>query len=219
MIHALRLPIAILAVVTADRAAADAPRVLPAPEAFLLSPLQAGAGLLQLAQLPAVQRELELTPRQVADVAKVARRFPPDRRWQVPLIDNAEVFPEDLDGTQAEIARHVRQVLTYRQWTRLNQLRLQSLGVGALFTPEVELSLGITPRQRLLARKIVTRARSYTHTLLADHAGGKDSGQIPAEVLSQIRQTWEDAKEKGFELLTEQQRLILADIMGEPFEF
>jgi len=207
-----------LVFLTAGSVRADVPAVVSRAGNLRLSPLQVGAGLVELLQLPAVQEELDLTPKQQGQIAELVRRIPPDRYEPAPA-EHEDALPEELEKKQAKIAREVRQILTYRQWTRLNQLRLQSLGVGALFAPEVELTLGITRHQRLVAQRIVTRARSQTQSFLAEHGVKDDSGLLPPELQEKVRAIWEVARQEGFQLLSEQQRLILSEMLGEYFSF
>ncbi|MBN1911795.1 MAG: hypothetical protein JW818_18790 [Pirellulales bacterium] len=184
-----------------------------------LSPLWPGAEIWELALLPRVRAELGLDADQIEKLDELlkpllaysAEKTEESSSW----IPSIRLPAEE----RARVKQALRRLLSGGQWYRLNQLRRQSLRIGILVDPEVSKALQLTPEQTQSIRRIITLARARTQTLLVDQPSNVSMDELPETTRQEIEWLWYDASRQSRETLSEEQRLLLEDMLGDHFLF
>ncbi|MCS7305133.1 MAG: Spy/CpxP family protein refolding chaperone [Thermoguttaceae bacterium] len=171
-------------------------------------------GRLMLLMNPAVVKELELTEEQQAKLREIGEQMRERMREQfagmrdLPPEEREARFREMREKMEAqvkEIQEKVNQILLPHQVKRLDQIAFQTRarmgggGLGGLIDDqEIVKKLGLTEEQVQKLRQIRDEVRERLRTL--------------------PQQIQKEAEEKAMQVLTEQQRQMLKELMGERFE-
>jgi len=163
---------------------------------------------------PAVVKELELTKDQQAKIRELGEQI--RERMQEQFRGFRDLSPEErearfremrekMEAQVKEIQDQVNQILLPHQVKRLDQIGVQMRarmgggGLGGLIDdPETVKKLGLSEDQLNKLRQIRDEARERLRTL--------------------PQQIQKEAEEKAMQVLTEQQKQMLQDLMGERFE-
>ncbi len=198
-----------------------------------------GASILSLASNGAVQKELCLSEDTGKKIHEISGAFFVTRRdsgaWtrmSTRLADGRNVSfneptPSDWDFGQwnAAIAKHLpelRQALTAEQFSRLQQIHIQTIGTAAYFDPEVVAVLGITQEQQARIEAITEEYQAQRLALLEaslplqPRPGVDDpaAGGILEKIAGLVSE--HDAKVDA--VLTKAQLDQLAAMKGKPFD-
>jgi hypothetical protein len=113
-------------------------------------------------------------------------------------------------GGESPLDREIKGILSAQQFARLNQLRLQWVGVSAAARPEVGEKLGITEDQHERIREIMEQNRPPR-----PEPGQQGQQPDPAQMERQ-----REAVNRMIEtVLTSQQKVKWAEMIGPKFEF
>jgi len=177
-------------------------------------PMGGPGGRLMLLMNPAVVKELELTEDQQAKLRELGQQI--RERMQEQFRGFRDLSPEErearfremrekMEAQVKEVQDKVNQILLPHQAKRLEQIsfqlraRMGGGGLGGLIDDqETVKKLGLTEDQVQKLRQIRDEAREKLRTL--------------------PQQIQKEAEEKAMQVLTEQQKQILKDLMGERFE-
>lgn len=121
--------------------------------------------------------------------------------------------PEAMRAQQAEQEKKLKAILDGKQWTRLNELRLQQDGVNALFRPEVAKEVGLSADQ---SSKLEDIRRSSMEAMMAAREGSDMDREERQAMMEKFRT---DTDAKMLAVLTEPQKLTWATMQGKPFKF
>ncbi len=178
----------------------------PASSSLRLNWLRNGGPLLLLEQ-PSVRDEIKLTAEQVRQVARLAARrraaFWDSRdqsleRWRTKFEALAAQEKAVLEGLRPE------------QALRLKQIAWQEGGASAFSDPELLRALEITDEQKQTIRAIQDEAR---RALLTGHRPGPHP-----EDWKRAADSWRKARDRVLDLLTDEQKTLWQDLIGEPFK-
>lgn len=184
-----------------------------------------GVSLEQLLGVEAVQKELDLLEEQVDELKELgdARRGGGGERPDFSKIremseeERTEFFQKmrtDSEKRGKEREGKIKDILLPEQWERLQEIRLQLMGVGALLQEEIQKELKISEAQVEKMTKTVEEASSEMMAEMRElFQGGNREG---------IREKMEDMR-KGIEnkvlgVLTSQQKKKFEDMKGDPIE-
>ncbi|MCS7301398.1 MAG: hypothetical protein NZ556_07585 [Fimbriimonadales bacterium] len=168
-----------------------------------------GGGMMagMLLQRPDVQRELNLTEQQKAQIRQMQenqrtamqelRNLPPEERRQ-----KMQELRQKNDPTS---------VLNETQKKRLREIELQAMGAFALMQPDVADALNLTQEQRSKLQGIVMQSMQQLREQFQN--GGQGQG---AQNWQQMRDQME---KQMLEVLTPAQRQQWQQMQGKPFQF
>ncbi len=211
-LSATRLAAAALAVGLAAAALAQSsvPGVLP------------GLDKANLLQNKSVQDELKITPEQHARFRKIARDFEQEHKDEIARAEKDPRKKLELQTQALEtLAKAVEDVLQPEQVKRLGQIELQLRGIWGLVRSETQKKLGLSDKQKLEIRDIVTFMEKGIREVGKDEPRRDQAGEVDrrrAEAFKKIHALNQDAFEKALDRLTEEQRKTWKDLVGEPFE-
>ncbi len=173
-----------------------------------------GMGWAQLLRIEKVQKEIELTDEQKAEVEKITTE---NREKMRELFTQGQggdrqANIEKMRHLQAEAQKNIEAALLPHQVARLKEIRLQIAGVQALSDPEVQKELGLSEEQvqklRDAAREVMQGMRPQ------DGQGPRDPGAI-RQRFEEMRQKLEEA---ALKVLTDDQKAKWEKMKGEKFE-
>ncbi|NMC20364.1 MAG: hypothetical protein GYA33_08075 [Thermogutta sp.] len=173
-----------------------------------------GMGWAQLLQIEKVQKEIELTDDQKAEVEKIvtANREKMRELFGQGQGGDRRANLEKARELQQESQKKIEGVLLPHQVARLNEIRLQVAGVGALMDPDVRKELGLSEEQvqklRDVGREVMQGMRPQ------DGEGPRDPGALRGR-MQEMRQKMEEAAMK---VLTDEQKSKWEKMKGEKFE-
>jgi len=159
-----------------------------------------------------VQKELKLTPDQIAkinDVAKKVRDKYPEGFQKLANFQGEERERKSRDVQKAfaeEFHKGLGDCLKPEQTKRLKQIALQQRGIDALTDAEVDKALKLTDEQK---DKIKTIQEDMRREMMRDIPQGDVEG---AQTLRK------EALDKAVALLTDKQKTVWKDLTSEPFE-
>lgn len=163
-----------------------------------------GGGELFWATQSSVQRHLNLTPEQIAQVEAIEdehKNSLRDFHMRAGTTEARRQFQQRTGQARQEIAA----VLTREQWQRLQQIALQKRGTHALSDPEVAAAVGLSAAQQARVRAIQKEARQSMHQCYQKR--GHD----------EARRAIHGYSERILAVLTEEQQQKWRDLTGPPF--
>lgn len=130
-----------------------------------------------------------------------------------------EVFKEEIETPMKEAEK----VLKPDQIKRLKEIHFSNLGLGLFTNYEYSQTLKITSEQKTKAKEIQDELTKDMQELGVGGRGGFGGGNgkftpPSKETLEKVETLRKEAKEKGMELLTADQKKMYKDMAGEPFE-
>ena len=114
----------------------------------------------------------------------------------------------------AKYAPQVKELLTPEQFTRLQQIRWQSLGSQALTEPELAKELALTKEQ---LDKVAAADRDYQTKQRELMAGARDGGNFQ-ELQGKLRDLAQQRDKMAGEALTKEQQDKFTQLKGKPFD-
>jgi Spy/CpxP family protein refolding chaperone len=172
-------------------------------------------GYAQLLRIEKVQKEIELTDDQKAELQKIEEQ---SRARMRELFQGGgqdrEAARQRFEQARQETEKAIEGVLLPNQVKRLKEIRLQVVGIaGALMDQGVRKELGVTEEQ---AQKI----REAVQKVMEDMRGQRQQGERPSA--EQMQQRMQEMRTKMAEAvmaqLTEEQKNKWNQMIGEKFE-
>jgi hypothetical protein len=205
-----------------------------------------GEGIkLALLRLPAVQKELALTAKQKAEIARLgeeakAAKKEVDSASKGQEKSKAEEIPKGLpdpakearDSALADLESRtdtsLRKLLDSKQRTRLSEIALQAEGPQAFLKPELIEALGIDDLQLEQIQGILNSVREQQEQTKAIQKRSAELGTIALEKVSKEQQKVQSrgialkigkkAMSEIGRVLTKSQRAKYTKLLGEPFD-
>jgi hypothetical protein len=215
------------------------------PGGFRGGPGRGGvAGLIQSEQ---VQQELKLSEAQVEKVRELGQEIREEMRKffggregaedltreqrMARMQEAMEKFRQEAEKRAPEIEKRVRDILEPAQYKRVKQIEMQLQGVDALVRADIIQALGITEDQQKKIKEVLEK-RNKKREELGEQMRGMFEGfrDMSDEKREQARAKGEELREKGraiqseaqknaMGVLTDDQKAMMPNLMGEPFEF
>jgi hypothetical protein len=187
--------------------------------------------LFSLVRNEAVQKDIGLTD--AAKVREIAEEFGTSLRSEMessgvsfqglrdlPEAERAAKMRE-FQTKSAEISKKVteklepklKEALTAEQLARLNEIKIQAAGVGALSDAAVVKELGLSDEQQKKIADIVSEAAAARRELMASAQGGNRE-----ELGTKLREATAATLTKATDVLDEGQKEKFAALKGKPFD-
>ena len=163
----------------------------------------------KLLEIPAVEEELAIQPKQVEKLKQVFENAPSIKKG------------DDRKAAMQAFESSLQEVLLPKQWKRCVELRLQQAGCAALVRDDITTQLKITEEQLAGLRKL--REQAVADAFAAGFRLGFRPDEPSAEELKKnaadrkLRQ--ENYLKKGLAILSEAQRKQFEELRGKLFEF
>ena len=176
------------------------------------------AGAAALLANKDVQRELKITEVQATKLAAFSTEFGRTIREdmanvrKLPEAERAAKLREVAAGKHhSDMIRALGSILTEEQIKRFEQISLQHAGAGAFNMARVQEKLGITDQQKTKIREINRRSTAAIRELNEDVPGDREGAT------KKIAEHQKQASEEIHTLLTDEQKTIWKELIGEPF--
>jgi hypothetical protein len=175
-------------------------------------------GLARLLESEKIQKELGLTPDQVAKGKELNQHFRERLKQEKKKVqdlkqeDRAEAYQAALKKLAEETNKAVAEILKPAQLKRLKEIELQVRGSLAFNDPEIEKKLQLTDDQKDQIRTILKDARKDFQDLIKNPGPKIDEAVKKATVLNN------ETLQRIRGLLTAEQRKTWADLTGKRFE-
>lgn len=188
-----------------------------------------GGGVLGLLRIPEVQKELELVDDQLQDIQKLQEELA-SQRGERPRVDFQNMSEEErrkfVEERQKEAAERekatkakVAEILLPMQMERLEQIRIQTQGIRALFDPEVVAKLNITEEQREKMRAVMEESQESMRERMRElFQRGQQQQQDREAMREQFTKIREELDNKVLAVLTADQKKKFEELKGEPFD-
>lgn len=177
-----------------------------------------GGGMLgysQLLRIEKVQKEIELTDDQKAELQKIEEQSRERMRqlFQGGQQDR-EAARQRFEQARAETQKAIEGVLLPNQVKRLKEIRLQVAGISAaIMDAEVRKDLGVSEEQ-------VQKIREGAQKVIEELRGQRQEGERPSR--EQLQQRMQEFRQKVADAvmaqLTEEQKKKWNEMIGEKFE-
>ncbi|MGB4729022.1 MAG: hypothetical protein WBH86_16585 [Thermogutta sp.] len=184
------------------------------PGMFMMGP-GGGVGYAQLLRIEKVQKEIDMTDDQKAEVEKILEK---SRERMRELFQGGgqdrEAARQRFQQAQQETQKAIEGVLLPNQVKRLKEIRLQVIGIGAaMMDQEVRKELGVTEEQ---AQKI----RDAVQKVMEELRGQRQQGERPSpeQMRERMQQMQQKMEEAVMSQLTEEQKNKWKSMIGEKFE-
>lgn len=182
-------------------------------------------GILELALVPEVQKELKLDDGRVAELRAARVTLEEKARGDRSVIMG--LSPEEREkrfqAFRAEVERKVAELLDPQQMRRLKQLDLQLWGIRGLIRQDVQERLHLSPEQRAQVQSIMSDERNSIRTVFGDFRGGKE---LTPEQRAELRKKFDamrdvqtQAEAKLNAVLSDHQQKHFRWMQGPPFKF
>ena len=192
--------------------------------------------MLMLAQNEAVQKEIEATTEQVAEINKVveaqrAERGPRGGGGERPDFRNMseeernkffQEMRERREKQNKEADEKLKKILIRPQIQRIEEIRVQMLGLAALLDDEISKKLKITANQKKEIEKAMTESRESMGAEIRKLFEGADREGDREQLREQMRKKMEELRKKSEEnvlgVLNSGQKKQFEQMKGEEFE-
>jgi len=191
-----------------------------------------GGSALNLLRLEQVRKELELLPDQTEKLTQLAEKLRSDLRERFSGLRELsqeerqaklQELREELQKRNEKLEGEVKKILLPHQLTRLEEIRLQLMGLRALQDPKVVEALGITEEQQKEMQEIQQAAREKMGSLFEQMRGLRElSEEKRAAKREEMRKQFQEARQgtekKLLGVLSDEQKETFEKMKGEPFE-
>lgn len=182
-------------------------------------------GLDMLLQNSGVLKELKLNDEQLTRIKEVVREIRLRHRedWErlrdLSEEERRERLPEVIKLVSDETMKSLQEVLSPSQIRRLKQIKWQNDGLTAFSDEEVSRTLKLSAEQKERIRVINAEVTREWHALVPASSGlaGPDGNRY-REVLRKLTVIRKEALEKGVGLLSQDQKKVWKNVVGEPYE-
>jgi len=191
-----------------------------------------GGSALGLLRLEQVRKELELVDDQVAKLNQLAEKLRSEMRERFSGLRDLspeerrakmQELGQELRKRNEELEAEVKKILLPHQLTRLEEIRLQLMGLRALDDPKVAEALGITEEQKAKMQQIREQAREKMRSLFEQMRGMRDlTEEERAAKREELRKQFQEARQgvekKILDVLSDEQKETFEKMKGEPFK-
>jgi hypothetical protein len=175
------------------------------------------AGGLALLRMESVQKELKMTPDQIAKVDTKQQEL---RQQMRELRQNGGDDPRAAMEKMQELNhKAVAEILDETQQKRFHQLELQREGPAALAHKEVQDKLGLSEDQRSKIADIQRKAGEDMRSMMEGKNLREMSDDERRTMMEKMRSMQKETGEKMLAVLTDDQRSKWTDMQGAKFEF
>ena len=182
---------------------------------------QRGMGLGLLLNNASVQKALGLSADQIDKAGRMVRDVRTklkvrDEQQRIQALSFEERRPRFLELMYAlsrEIRKGLAGLFPAEQLKRLRQIELQVRGLGVFIDPDVQAALKVDPAQLEQMKTLAESARANIQQTI--RAGVQSGIPVAENRIAILRRA---AVEKVATVLSEQQRTIWKEMIGEPFE-
>ena len=197
---------------------------------------QRAISLVQLVAIEKVRKEAEILDEQEEDIRTAVEKVRQESRTNQGERPNFrelseeqreelfKKFREQQEATNKKITAAVEDVLLPQQIERLNEIRLQIQGTGALLTEPVQKDLGITAEQKKEFEEISNGVREQSSELFsgvreAFSGGDREKAQaMMQEIREKMQKMQKESETKIVGVLTSEQKKKFDSMKGKPFE-
>ena len=192
----------------------------------------------QLLQSEKVRNEAEIFDEQVQELKEASDKIRADARanqGERPDFRNLteeqrrelfERFRKSSEETQKKISSAVQEILLPHQLERLEEIRIQILGSGALLLEPVQKKLKVTDTQKAKFEEITNGTREKSQEMFGsvrekfqELGGDREKIQaLMAEIREKMEAVQKEAEEKIVGTLTGGQKKQFEEMKGKPFE-
>ena len=192
----------------------------------------------QLLQSEKVRNEAEIFDEQVQELKEASDKIRADARanqGERPDFRNLteeqrrelfEKFRKSSEETQKKINSAVQEILLPHQLERLEEIRIQILGSGALLLEPVQKKLKVTDTQKAKFEEITNGTREKSQEMFGsvrekfqELGGDREKIQaLMAEIREKMEAVQKEAEEKIVGTLTAGQKKQFEEMKGKPFE-
>jgi hypothetical protein len=172
-----------------------------------------------LLQLPNVQTELKLSGQQIEKINEITRTVREKHKGDFDRLRDLggeERRQREADLTKAvsqETMKALQDVLEPGQARRVEQIHLQQQGLRAFGDPKVEKALRLTDDQKKRLKIIAEDTAKEARMLFSPRA--QNTFQQALRKVEEVRRA---AIEKAIALLTDEQKKVWRELIGEPFQ-
>ena len=208
-----------------------------------------GGGLVGLLGMQQVREELKVTEAQQEKLQQLGEKLREEMRGMFPdreatqdltpeqrrerMQEAMEKFRKEAEKRAPEVEKQIAEILDKPQFKRLKQLEVQRQGVDALVRADIIQALGLTEDQQKEIKETIEGRNRKQEELGAQMRGMFQGGgfrDMSEEERAKAREKMEQLGEKGRALrseaqknamgvLTDDQKAMMPNLMGEPFEF
>ncbi|MBA64116.1 MAG: hypothetical protein CMJ76_17300 [Planctomycetaceae bacterium] len=199
---------------------------------------QNNISISQLMQSEKVRNEAEIFDEQVQELREATEKIRAEARanqGERPDFRNLseeqrrelfEKFRKSSEETQKKVNGAIEEILLPHQLERLEEIRIQILGTGALLLEPVQKKLKITDTQKAKFEEITNGTREKSQEMLGgvreqfqQLGGDREKIQaMMAEVREKMQAVQKEAEEKIVGTLTAAQKKQFDEMKGKPFE-
>ncbi|GAB6167424.1 hypothetical protein JCM19992_34240 [Thermostilla marina] len=186
-----------------------------------------GMGILGLLRIEQVQKEIELLDDQKADLEKLGEKAREAMREvfgdfrnlsREEMQQRREEIQKKMQEQQKKLQAEVEKILLPHQLERLEQIRIQLMGIQALNDPEVAKKLNITDAQKEKIQKVQEQAREKMREAFQGMRGGDGQRPDPEAMRERFTKLREQIEKDVLAVLTSEQKKKFEELKGEPFE-
>jgi hypothetical protein len=171
---------------------------------------QGPGGGLALLNDSSVRAELKLDASQLQALLK----FRQDHKEDITRLSDASLAREERTeiGKKLEEDFQKADILKPTQLQRLKQIRMQQVGVFALFNPDAQKALNLSDQQKQELRGLMEGLQKQIEEIRRSAAGNQQEMQKKFMALGK------EKMESAIKILNDEQKKALKDMMGPPFE-
>ena len=166
-----------------------------------------GGRELHLLSHESVQKDLQLSPEQIAAISQLQRTR--DEAFDFRRDLSPEEFHAKFEALHQQ-EQSLSELLSADQRARVKQIELQQQGPGAFADPEIVAALGLSADQQQRIRRLQEETHRFVRTSFR-------SGHLHPEEWEQIKQAWSKTWQKVLGVLTDEQTERWKQLTGEPF--
>ncbi|HXG10669.1 MAG TPA: Spy/CpxP family protein refolding chaperone [Gemmataceae bacterium] len=168
-----------------------------------------------------VQEELKLTREQAEKVSQFQEKTIEKIKEGFAKLQDArpeerrEKFHQMMKEVSQDAEKMVKEVLKPEQARRLKQIQMQQAGVENFTRAEIQRLLRLTDEQKDKLTALAEDTRKDSQAILRE--ARRDPQKMP-EARKRVETLKREAMEKANAVLTDEQRKLWKDLLGEPFE-
>jgi len=207
-----------------------------------------GGGLVGLLGMEQVREELKVTETQQEKLRELGEKLREDMRGFFPdresvqdltqeerrerMQEAMEKFRKEAEKRAPEIEKQIAEILDKPQFKRLKQLEVQRQGIDALVRADIIQALGLTEDQQKEIKETIEGRNRKQEELGTQMRGMFEGGfrdrseEERAKIREKMEQLGEkrraiqsEAQKKAMGVLTDEQKAMMPNLMGERFEF
>ncbi len=185
-----------------------------------------GGGPLQIVMITEVQKELKIDEVQVDLLKQLSAEFQPKYRELFQGFrpgggggGDREAIQAKMQALSADESKKVAEILDAKQMSRVKQLQLQRAGSMALFQPEIQTALKITPEQKTKLQGVQTEQREAMMQMFQSFQGQQPTPEQRQEIGKKMEDMRTQGDTKMLAVLTSDQKKQFDGMKGAPFTF